>query len=265
MLDVKHLDSWEAFEEEIDRLFDRVKKRRSEVASIVSDPIFRGLADSLWALQTTLERYEQKDCSLRRYFEIIRSVRPEAQSFTGKTWPFDSDYVQFANGHRPLEEYEFMIYLRHHGFPSPLLDWTRSPYVAAFFAFAPHVKENAQDVAIYSYRDLWGEGKSGSIYHVDTVGSYITTDRRHHIQQCEYTYAIKRVSDQMIYCNHEEALAQSRIPTQDLLTKYLIPISERAKVLNKLDLMTINAYSLFGDEEGLMQHLAYKEIQRSHS
>src|SRR5579871_975887 len=31
--------------------------------------------------------------------------------------------------------YDYMAYLRHHGFPSPLLDWTRSPYVAAFFAF----------------------------------------------------------------------------------------------------------------------------------
>jgi len=28
-----------------------------------------------------------------------------------------------------------MTRLRHHGFPSPLLDWPQSPYIAAFFAF----------------------------------------------------------------------------------------------------------------------------------
>lgn len=31
--------------------------------------------------------------------------------------------------------YGFMTRLRHHGFPSPLLDWPQSPYIAAFFAF----------------------------------------------------------------------------------------------------------------------------------
>ena len=105
-------------------------------------------------------RYSDKEHTVRHYFEIIRSVRPEAQSFTGKVWDFEPDCVQFADGHRPIEEYEFMIYLRHHGFPSPLLDWTRSPYVAGFFAFQPHVVSKDDRVAIYSYIENWGYGKS---------------------------------------------------------------------------------------------------------
>jgi len=262
MLDVKELSTWEVFESEVEQLFDRVKKRRSQTNTTVSDPLFRGLADASWGLQTTLERYSDKEYTVRHYFEIIRSIRPEAQSFTGKTWDFEPDCVQFADGHRPIEEYEFMIYLRHHGFPSPLLDWTRSPYVAGFFAFQPNVVSKDDRVAIYSYIENWGYGKSGSLYSVGTVGGYVTTDRRHHIQQCEYTYATKKIKDGRTYCNHETALEESKEVEQDILTKYLVPRSERPKVLTKLDLMTINSYALFGDEKGLMEHLAYREIER---
>jgi hypothetical protein len=47
---------------------------------------------------------------------------------------------------------------------------------------------------------------------------------------------------------------------QDWLYKYTIPASEREKVLRKLDKYNINAYSLFGSEESLMETLALREI-----
>lgn len=45
--------------------------------------------------------------------------------------------------------YSYMAHLRHHAFPSPLLDWTESPYVAAYFAFAK--AEDAHDVAVHIF------------------------------------------------------------------------------------------------------------------
>jgi hypothetical protein len=49
---------------------------------------------------------------------------------------------------------EFTTYfarLRHCAFPSPLLDWSKSPYVAAYFAFA-RAKHDG-DVASFAYRE----------------------------------------------------------------------------------------------------------------
>jgi hypothetical protein len=56
MFNVKELSSWEAFEIEVERLFEAVKDRRNETQTLVSEPLFRGLADASWELQTTLER-----------------------------------------------------------------------------------------------------------------------------------------------------------------------------------------------------------------
>jgi len=44
--------------------------------------------------------------------------------------------------------YSYLAHLRHNGFPSPLLDWTQSPYVAAYFAFA---RPQGEQVALYVY------------------------------------------------------------------------------------------------------------------
>ncbi len=62
------------------------------------------------------------------------------------------------------------------------------------------------------------------------------------------------------FANHEDVF-NSRQPTeQDLLWKIVIPADERAKVLAHLDEFNLNAYSLFGSEESLMETLAYREI-----
>jgi hypothetical protein len=191
----------------------------------------------------------------------MRAVSPAVQSLTGKVWKLNNEFTE-SRGYPTVQDPEFMIYLRHHGFPSPLLDWTASPFVAAFFAFRSKNICKADNVAIYSYVEFCGHGKAWTDAEpaVFTVGNYVATDRRHHIQQCQYSFALKRSDDEVVYCNHESVFA-SDDDEQDVLTKYIIPSSERQKVLRELNFMNVNAYSLFGDEDGLMETLAFKEIE----
>ena len=58
---------------------------------------------------------------------------------------------------------------------------------------------------------------------------------------------------------HEDVFAENK-EDQDKLLKFYIPISERDKILNKLEQRNINAYSLFESEESLMETLSFKEI-----
>ncbi len=47
---------------------------------------------------------------------------------------------------------------------------------------------------------------------------------------------------------------------QDLLWKYNIPISERNKVLKKLDAFNLNLFSVFGSDESLMATMATRQF-----
>jgi hypothetical protein len=265
----KKLNSWEEFEIEVSAILADLEKKRNETPIYVSSPLFRGHSKESWKLKTTLERYSNKHYSITDYYRILRAIEPAVASFTSKKWNIDPALKIDESDIGPPPRYDFMVYLRHHGFPSPLLDWSCSPYVAAFFAFQPRPEKQDENVAIYSYVEHYGSGKGGNISQAQIIGlgPYIHAHKRHFIQQCKYTICKKLVTDaNMIednyyYCNHEEAFQRNE-SKQDILMKYLIPRTERAKVLSKLDFMNINSYSLFVNEESLMETLAYQEIER---
>lgn len=259
-MEEKKLENWEDFEKNIKQLFDLVKKLKEKTRLYVSTPLFRGHNDRDWHLSTTLDRIKS-NMSMEEYYSLIRSVLPAVESFTDLQWilpkykePGDDFWKSF-----PPSQYSYMIYLRHHGFPSPLLDWTRSPYIGAFFALND-IKLDI-DAALFAYVEDLGKGKTGwgSEPMISSHGPYIHTHKRHHFQQCEYTVCTKMHDKKAHYWSHEDVFHKNNAE-QDMLIKYILPSSQRKEFLRKLDLMNINAYSLFNNEESLMHTLSIREL-----
>jgi hypothetical protein len=256
---------WSDFKNEARNL---VAKAKDEGSSVV----FRGQASSDWRLQTTLERSDLSD-EVADYFQTILRIKREVESFTGLSWEdapsrYDLDpdifggYERFSSrllrGEFP--HYSYLAYLRHHGFPSPLLDWSASPMVAAFFAFRS--PSESDRVAIYAYRERDASGmKSGGSDEpsIRLLGPYVTAPKRHFVQRSVYTMCTLWQSEAPYFYDHTN-VCKPYDPNaeyqQDIVFKFELASSKRGQVLEELESFNLNAYTLFGSEDGLMESLA---------
>jgi hypothetical protein len=279
----KPIESWGEFQQKIQELKARqeqVHRSRSH-GTVAPALLYRGQQNACWHLQTTLERQLRSDRDLAPnapadfpaadYLQTLYCIKDEIEIRTGRNWPMP----ELSDAKQTLRESldcfppplcEFMAYLRHHNFPSPFLDWTASPYVAAYFAFKgipPGVKE----VAIYAYLEFDEEVRvrEQSAARIGSVGPTIKAHARHFSQQSQYTFCRKKHNRDdhdwdWVYASHEEAFGPNGQHESDSLWKITIPASERKIVLEYLEQHNVTALSLFHSDESLMETLAIREF-----
>jgi hypothetical protein len=268
-LETIDVETWEDFEKKIEEL------KPPKAGGF----LYRGQGNACWSLETTLERSGQKGILFSKYYRTISVIRSQIESFTTQDWGELPDvmtmretFQEYDAGSLALDgigattpfpaTYSYMAYLRHHGFPSPLLDWTRSPYVAAYFAFR---RSEDRRVAIYVYSERPDNMKSSSSDQpqIKLFGPYVKTHARHFLQQSAYTICVQFLPTGWQFSSHETVFSCAppfSSCSQDLLWKFILPATERVKVLEALDRYNLNAFSLFDSEEALMETLAFRHI-----
>lgn len=256
----KHISSLSELETEINDIKQMISSTRRHPYQILSKPLFRGHADESWKLETTLERFSSSQYSVQSYNHVMYATACATASLTGRSWSVEMN-PKLNDVHISVPpNYEFMAHARHHGFPTPLLDWTQSLYVALFFAF--NEAQQDKNVAIYVYIETLNGGKGGFVGAptISLLGPHVSTHKRHFLQQGQYTVATELIGDTWYYCDHLRALTESGGEHQDVVYKFTLPGSLRNNMLRKLQEMNINAFTLLGDENSLMSMLAFKEL-----
>ena len=256
------LENWLEFSNLIDEKFQLLRKNKT----IASQPLFRGQAQSDWELKTTLERYcPEETMTFEKYDTLIREAGGQISSLCDYDIKFDENYREpdeKACISDELQNIGEMMWLRQNGFPSPLLDWSRSPYIAAFFAFYEASKNDTENVSIFLFIDSTTGVKTGNQHEPSIVvskGNYFT-DRKHYNQQSAYTTCRMKThgSDgSWRYLEHSDGFkTHANDPQQNNLAKYNIPVSQKNTFLNNLSLMGITESSLFGSLSATLNTIA---------
>jgi hypothetical protein len=219
------------------------------------DTLFRGHARPEWRLQSPLERNLTMQIGggainlraqhgLGWYDEVCAQVLKTFRTLVRRL-------PQIAP---PSSDDELWALGRHHGLVTPLLDWTTSPYVAAFFALteaaqqfthgAPRFEAPEGDVfEVWGLR-LWAEITVAGEFEILDVEP--PDSRRQQAQSGRFTRL-----------RHSRWLdIQSYLQDRGLshyLECYTIPYTEATLALRDLELMNITYSTLFPDLHGAAQ------------
>lgn len=189
--------------------------------------------------------------------DLIRFLREDVQALHKHLSARTKHVFNLEN---PNENGAFFNLIQHHGYPTPLLDWTYSPYVAAFFAYRGISNEDAarassdDKVRILVFDQAQWKKDINQLYQLVSarlhlsIGEFLAIENERMIPQ-QAASTVTNIDDIESYIQLRETNGSQYLTAIDL------PVSERKKVICELGYMGITAGAMFPGLDGACEEL----------
>ncbi len=233
--------------------------------------VWRGQKDADWKLEPTLARVARRMAAKKtplskypvdRHLDTFRYATRGRRGPSPRQIPKDETMEWWALG-------------QHHGLATQLLDWTHSPYVAAFFAYAEETAPMNDLRAIYGLFESSVTKKSSELLtnwdqqkkQLESKGDRSAINKLGFAEVVTFYRPLTDENQRLISQNGLFTKCPFRIDLEGWVQKHfageekapklyklLLPETERLTALRSLNRMNINYLTLFPDLVGASLH-----------
>lgn len=248
----ERIGSWEEFQQLINTIVTE--------PAWATNSLFRGQAYSKWGLEPSLSRL---------FSETIEELDALNLEHQAVKW-FQARAHNYLKANELLEPNKqlpsWWALMQQHGAPTRLLDWTASPYVAAYFAVRDAEElDGAIWIAFASeinrvLAETYGQSIDQFLARTSSSELYLAPDRPREVIFITRSQLLERMVPQQSYfsvCRNvlgEQQKAIEDVGTyagHNYLVKLIIPAGLKREFLRNLRVMNVTGSSLFPGLDGL--------------
>jgi hypothetical protein len=223
--------------------------------------MYRGVIDETYQLTPSIGRSRSRFKS--------GSLLPRVKDFTTEDEHFLLErFKEQTRPHVPTQpenDLEWLVFAQHHGLPTRLLDWSRSPLVAAFFAteaipYIDDIREGSR-VGFAGYPSGLVQ-PSGAIYAASMPKAVRKEDKCDPFATTETlwvapAHVTPRITQQSGLLTLHSSPKQPWDPEGETI-KFVIPARSKHDIRRQLAQLGIHRASLFPGAEGIAEYLKWQ-------